>query len=206
MLVGMDAGLAGLLGGVIGAAVGSLGAIASAVITGSRSERLARLQIQAQTEQAKMQIRASHIQTQVGQQAAAHTQLLDRIQLALSRIDMNPHVRRSALERSATEAISKALIGDFRSINSSMASAVVIGPGRSAEHALESVASFTEVLVAWLRLHSAVARDADTAQELETLNAAISASRDSWSTYALTVRQDLDHDGSRPRHEPPVGE
>jgi len=206
MLVGMDAGLAGLLGGVIGAAVGSIGAIASAVITGSRSERLARLQIQAQTEQAKMQIRASHIQTQVGQQAAAHTQLLDRIQLALSRIDMNPNIRRSALERSITDAISKALIGDFKLINSSMASAVVIGPGRSAEHALESVASFTEVLVAWLRLHSAVARDADTAQELETLNGAISASRDSWSTYALAVRQDLDHDGSRPRHEPPVGE
>ncbi|MET9443110.1 hypothetical protein [Streptomyces sp. NPDC006610] len=44
----MDAGLAGLLGGVIGAAVGAIGATASAYITGRKAEQQARIQVQAQ--------------------------------------------------------------------------------------------------------------------------------------------------------------
>ncbi|MEU2431773.1 hypothetical protein ABZ611_20040 [Streptomyces sp. NPDC007861] len=54
----MDAGLAGLLGGVIGAAVGAVGATASAWITGRKAERQAQLLAEAQLGQARLQIGA----------------------------------------------------------------------------------------------------------------------------------------------------
>ncbi|WP_371798624.1 hypothetical protein OG963_06340 [Streptomyces sp. NBC_01707] len=54
----MDAGLAGLLGGIIGAAVGALGATASAWITGRKAEQQAQIQSEAQLGQARLQIDA----------------------------------------------------------------------------------------------------------------------------------------------------
>jgi hypothetical protein len=54
----MDAGLAGLLGGVIGAAVGAVGATASAWITGRKAEQQARIQSETQLGQARLQIEA----------------------------------------------------------------------------------------------------------------------------------------------------
>ncbi|WP_354392699.1 hypothetical protein OH781_05795 [Streptomyces sp. NBC_01550] len=54
----MDAGLAGLLGGIIGAAVGALGATASAWITGRKAEQQAKIQSEAQLGQARLQIDA----------------------------------------------------------------------------------------------------------------------------------------------------
>ncbi|WP_159403855.1 hypothetical protein [Streptomyces sp. NRRL S-646] len=54
----MDAGLAGLLGGVIGAAVGAVGATASAWITGRKAEQQAKIQSEAQLGQARLQIDA----------------------------------------------------------------------------------------------------------------------------------------------------
>ncbi|MCY0925078.1 hypothetical protein OTB20_02435 [Streptomyces sp. H27-H1] len=54
----MDAGLAGLLGGVIGAAVGALGATASAWITGRKAEQQAKIQSESQMGQARLQIDA----------------------------------------------------------------------------------------------------------------------------------------------------
>ncbi|MEU9122829.1 hypothetical protein AB0C96_23695 [Streptomyces sp. NPDC048506] len=67
----MDAGLTGLLGGVIGAAVGALGTTAGAWITGRKAEAQARIQadalreqtrqhVNAQLEQARLQVKASH--------------------------------------------------------------------------------------------------------------------------------------------------
>ncbi|MFD8371113.1 hypothetical protein ACFV2Z_10125 [Streptomyces sp. NPDC059688] len=54
----MDAGLAGLLGGVIGAAVGAVGATASAWITGTKAEQQAAIQSETQLRQARLQIAA----------------------------------------------------------------------------------------------------------------------------------------------------
>ncbi|MCG7206557.1 hypothetical protein [Streptomyces arenae] len=54
----MDAGLAGLLGGVIGAAVGAVGATASAWITGRKAEQQAKIQSETQLGQARLQIDA----------------------------------------------------------------------------------------------------------------------------------------------------
>jgi hypothetical protein len=54
----MDAGLAGLLGGVFGAAVGAVGATASAWITGRKAEQQAKIQSEAQLGQARLQIDA----------------------------------------------------------------------------------------------------------------------------------------------------
>lgn len=67
----MDAGLAGLLGGVIGAAVGALGTTAGAWITGRKAETQARIQadalreqtrqqVEAQLEQVRLQVKSSH--------------------------------------------------------------------------------------------------------------------------------------------------
>ncbi|MFD3504238.1 hypothetical protein [Streptomyces sp. NPDC058678] len=52
----MDAGLAGLLGGVIGAAVGAVGATASAWVTGRKAEQQAKIQSETQLRQARLQI------------------------------------------------------------------------------------------------------------------------------------------------------
>ncbi|MGY5031277.1 hypothetical protein ACWC9U_10155 [Streptomyces sp. 900116325] len=57
----MDAGLAGLLGGVIGAAVGAVGATASAWITGRKAEQQAKIQSETQLGQARIQIDAERI-------------------------------------------------------------------------------------------------------------------------------------------------
>ncbi|MGW4873734.1 hypothetical protein [Streptomyces chartreusis] len=54
----MDAGLTGLLGGVIGAAVGAVGATASAWITGRKAEQQAKIQSDTQLGQARLQIDA----------------------------------------------------------------------------------------------------------------------------------------------------
>ncbi|MFF3060104.1 hypothetical protein [Streptomyces sp. NPDC057909] len=54
----MDAGLAGLLGGVIGAAVGALGATASAWITGRKAEQQAKILAEAQVGHVRLQIDA----------------------------------------------------------------------------------------------------------------------------------------------------
>ncbi|MFF5483453.1 hypothetical protein ACFY5C_39915 [Streptomyces sp. NPDC012935] len=54
----MDAGFAGLLGGVIGAAVGAVGATASAWITGRKAEQQAKIQSETQLGQARLQIEA----------------------------------------------------------------------------------------------------------------------------------------------------
>ncbi|MFJ8608080.1 hypothetical protein ACIRH0_12890 [Streptomyces sp. NPDC093675] len=54
----MDAGLAGLLGGVFGAAVGAVGATASAWITGRKAEQQAEIQSETLLRQARLQIDA----------------------------------------------------------------------------------------------------------------------------------------------------
>ncbi|MFE9868658.1 hypothetical protein ACFYPZ_39510 [Streptomyces sp. NPDC005506] len=54
----MDAGLVGLLGGVIGAAVGALGALASAWITGRKAEQQAKILAEAQVGHVRLQIDA----------------------------------------------------------------------------------------------------------------------------------------------------
>lgn len=59
----MDAGLAGLLGGVIGAAVGALGATASAWITGRKAEQQAEILAGAQLGQARLHIDADRTRT-----------------------------------------------------------------------------------------------------------------------------------------------
>ncbi|MFD7495900.1 hypothetical protein ACFV8T_26445 [Streptomyces sp. NPDC059832] len=54
----MDAGLAGLLGGVIGAAVGAFGATASAWITGRKAAQQAEIQSETQLRHAHLQMDA----------------------------------------------------------------------------------------------------------------------------------------------------
>ncbi|MET7437995.1 hypothetical protein ACWERY_11175 [Streptomyces sp. NPDC004082] len=54
----MDAGLAGLLGGVIGAAVGAIGATTSAWITGRKAEQQAKIQSETQLGHTRLQINA----------------------------------------------------------------------------------------------------------------------------------------------------
>ncbi|MEU6965040.1 hypothetical protein [Streptomyces chrestomyceticus] len=72
----MDAGLAGLLGGVIGAAVGALGAAGSAYITGRKSEQQARLHVQAQQAQAQWQLRLEHLNQRREPRAQAYAAVL----------------------------------------------------------------------------------------------------------------------------------
>jgi hypothetical protein len=72
----MDAGLAGLLGGVIGAAVGAIGATASAYITGRKAEQQARIQVQAQLAQAQWQLRLEYLNQRHEPRAQAYTAVL----------------------------------------------------------------------------------------------------------------------------------
>jgi hypothetical protein len=72
----MDAGLAGLLGGVIGAAVGAMGTTAGAWITGRKAEAQARVQAEAQIAVARMQHKVDHVQQQRDARLAAYTDLL----------------------------------------------------------------------------------------------------------------------------------
>ncbi|MFJ9415083.1 hypothetical protein ACIRPT_13050 [Streptomyces sp. NPDC101227] len=72
----MDSGLIGLLGGVIGAAVGALGATMSAWITGRKAEAQARMQALAQLEQARLQLKASHVQQQSDPRRGAYAEFL----------------------------------------------------------------------------------------------------------------------------------
>lgn len=61
----MDAGLAGLLGGVIGATVGGVFSTVSAHLTGRKAEQQARIQADAQFEQARIQAHVQLTQAQV---------------------------------------------------------------------------------------------------------------------------------------------
>ncbi|MGA4950940.1 hypothetical protein [Streptomyces lydicamycinicus] len=72
----MDAGLAGLLGGVIGAAVGALGAAGSAYITGRKAEQQTRLHVQAQLAQAQWQLRLEHLNQRREPRAQAYAEVL----------------------------------------------------------------------------------------------------------------------------------
>lgn len=72
----MDAGLAGLLGGVIGAAVGALGAAGSAYITARKAEQQARIQAQTQLAQAQLQLRLEHLNQRREPRAQAYTAVL----------------------------------------------------------------------------------------------------------------------------------
>lgn len=72
----MDAGLAGLLGGVIGAAVGAIGATASAYITGRKAEQQTRIQTQAQLAQAHWQLRLEYLNQRHEPRAQAYTAVL----------------------------------------------------------------------------------------------------------------------------------
>ncbi|MEV7153397.1 hypothetical protein AB0N77_02055 [Streptomyces misionensis] len=60
----MDAGLAGLLGGVIGATVGGIFSTVSAHLTGRKAEQQARIQANSQLEQARMQAQVQLAQAQ----------------------------------------------------------------------------------------------------------------------------------------------
>ncbi|MGW6897581.1 hypothetical protein [Streptomyces sp. NBC_01727] len=68
----MDAGLAGLLGGVIGAAVGAVGATASAWITGRKAEQQARIQSETQLGQARLQLDAERTRALLGSRKSAY--------------------------------------------------------------------------------------------------------------------------------------
>lgn len=70
----MDAGLAGLLGGVIGATVGGIFSTVSAHLTGRKAEQQARIQADAQLEQAKIQAQVQLAQAQA-QAAQANQQI-----------------------------------------------------------------------------------------------------------------------------------
>lgn len=61
----MDAGLAGLLGGVIGATVGGVFSTVSAHLTGRKAEQQARIQADSQFEQARIQAHVQLTQAQV---------------------------------------------------------------------------------------------------------------------------------------------
>jgi hypothetical protein len=68
----MDAGLAGLLGGVIGATVGGIFSAISAHLTGRKAEQQARIQANSQLEQARIQAQVQLAQAQA--QAAQASQ------------------------------------------------------------------------------------------------------------------------------------
>ncbi|MCX4433945.1 MULTISPECIES: hypothetical protein [Streptomyces] len=72
----MDAGLAGLLGGVLGAAVGSLGATASAYISGRKAEQQARVQAEAQLTQVRLQLHSEQLQQRREPRVQAYAALL----------------------------------------------------------------------------------------------------------------------------------
>ncbi|MEU2872985.1 hypothetical protein ABZ769_27940 [Streptomyces olivoreticuli] len=76
----MDAGLAGMLGGVIGAAVGGFFTTAAAYVTGHKAERQARLQVEAQHEQQRQQHRVEHLRERREPRAQAYTNLLTGIE------------------------------------------------------------------------------------------------------------------------------
>lgn len=74
----MDAGLTGLLGGVIGAAVGALGTTAGAWITGRKAETQAHVQAQAQLAQIRMQLHADHVRAHNESRRAVYADFITR--------------------------------------------------------------------------------------------------------------------------------
>ncbi|MDQ1013529.1 hypothetical protein [Streptomyces afghaniensis] len=108
----MDAGLAGLLGGVIGAAVGALGAAGSAYITARKAEQQARVQAQTQLAQAQLQLRLEHLNQRREPRAQAYTavlslatEILQLLERALGCQEMNDEAGFHALAQEIEEKL-----------------------------------------------------------------------------------------------------
>jgi len=108
----MDAGLAGLLGGVIGAAVGALGAAGSAFITARKGEQQARVQAQTQLAQAQLQLRLEHLNQRREPRAQAYTavlslatEMLQLLERALGCQEMNDEAGFHALAQEIEEKL-----------------------------------------------------------------------------------------------------
>jgi hypothetical protein len=108
----MDAGLAGLLGGVIGAAVGALGAAGSAFITARKAEQQVRVQAQTQLAQAQLQLRLEHLNQRREPRAQAYTavlslatEVLQLLERALGCQEMNDEAGFHALAQEIEEKL-----------------------------------------------------------------------------------------------------
>ncbi|MFE4961638.1 hypothetical protein [Streptomyces sp. NPDC056660] len=191
----MDAGLAGLLGGVIGAAVGAVGAIASAVITGNKSERLARLQVEAQIAQAELQVRAGYAQQQVGTRIEAHSKLLDQLEKMLSRLDLNPQLMNSSVPIPIAQQVTSVLFADFEAIKSSSTTALVVGPQLASEKSQHALAEAGRAFAAWMLFFAGVLEESPDVTEWENMRADVVKARDAWREYASAVQRSLLEDG-----------
>ncbi|MER7692627.1 hypothetical protein [Streptomyces sp. NPDC097610] len=108
----MDAGLAGLLGGVIGAAVGALGAAGSAYITGRKAEQQARITAQTQLTQAQWQLRLEYLNQRHDPRAQAYTAVLTHaswvmqlLERALGCIEANDRTQFAAVVQQIEEKL-----------------------------------------------------------------------------------------------------
>ncbi|MFH8470390.1 hypothetical protein [Streptomyces sp. NPDC017991] len=108
----MDAGLAGLLGGVIGAAVGALGAAGAACITARKAEQQARVQAQTHLVQAQLQLRLEHLNQRREPRAQSYTavlslatEMLQLLERALGCQEMNDEIGFHALAQEMEEKL-----------------------------------------------------------------------------------------------------
>ncbi|WP_435212664.1 hypothetical protein [Streptomyces sp. bgisy034] len=100
----MDAGLAGLLGGVIGAAVGGLFTTTAAYLTGRKAEQQTRLQLEAQRERQREQLQSEHVRERREPRAQAYTSFLTFVDDAMKilqvvPVDPNDQVIRRAFDQ-----------------------------------------------------------------------------------------------------------
>jgi CBS-domain-containing membrane protein len=187
----MDAGLAGLLGGVIGATVGAVGAIASAVITGNKGERLARLQIEAQLAQAELQARTSYTQQQAGTRREAHVNLLDHLDKTLSVLDLDPRSTSMVVDRDMAQQLTNELFAGFQAAKPLATTAMVVGPKDASSKSVSAVAQADRVVALWMLYLAGLLEGAPQEAEWDALKHKVGEARDAWRAYATAVRTDL---------------
>ncbi|MFK4869013.1 hypothetical protein ACI3K4_27745 [Streptomyces sp. CSMPJR101] len=192
----MDAGLVGLLGGVIGAAVGAAGAVTSAVITGRRGERLARMQIEAQMSQAQLQVRATYTQQQVAKRIDAHAKLLDQLETMLSRLDLNPQMTNAQVQREVAEQVTAGLFSDFEAVKSLSTTALIVGPDQAGQKSLAAVGRAAHAFGLWMFFYADVLEGAPNQEPWDNMRTAVVEARNAWRDYASAVREDLMDDGT----------
>lgn len=159
----MDPGLTGLLGGVIGAAVGALGATASAWITGRKAEKQAEMQSAALMGQARLQIEADQAHALRESRKAAYVVFsegwhleygtLSEAEIKLGGIAANDPPEEREERRQAARRLWNEARALQRSLNRLMSVVHVEGPGqmaRAAEAASGALVPYFSAVMDWL--------------------------------------------------------
>lgn len=193
----MDAGVAALLGGLIGATGGALGAMASAHIAGRKIEQQARIQARAQLDQARMQVRASHLQQLLGAREQRHAEYLG---CCLQMIDA---LRSSGLAEPGHLSAADALAA-VDQINSrqqavyypAVAHALLRGPAEVTRRAFELNEAMHLCMICADEVSVALGLRQDAAEAGAALQDALLATGEAWSAYVAAVQKSLEADGT----------